>query len=171
MSRLSATDIDGWISQAKQLRHGIEASKSQSDEVVTLAEKGKQLTVEQQDVSGKATLLATELQFYNSLASILDQIQDLTMTIHSSEAAISADRLLDALGLLKKAQTDTESFNDYQNTFIRAAMIQRVVELKSTIAASLTEQWNHMIRIDQGKSKIIVEAGSEGSSTMLSIGR
>ena len=97
----------------------------------------------------------------------MEQVQGVANTINSIEEAISADQLLDALGFLRKAEVDLEDFSEHQNTLIRAVMVERIRSLKHTIAGTLREQWNDMIRVDQAKSTVMIGSDSKGLAFML----
>ncbi|MCJ1395890.1 hypothetical protein MMC18_008776 [Xylographa bjoerkii] len=154
LSRLSAPDIDGWVSQARQLRTDIDNSQYLAQEVVSLAKTGKVLQSEAEDASGKVDLLKGEVIFNEVLSSTLQQVHDLRHTLDTAQDAAIQNKLPDAIALLKKADRELSELRGCENTRLAGLVRGKVADLHKLVAETLTEQWNVLIHIDPNTSTI-----------------
>ena len=159
---MSASDIDGWISQAKQLRAGIESCQSQSDEIVSLGQDGRKLAEAEEDAATKVTFVKDELAFYDRLATTAEQIQSLSTSLDHAHGAVEENKLLDAIGFLKKVDADLQDFQGNQSTAVGGLLADRAAQQRDLIVASLTQHWSNMIQIDRSVSKVTLNFLSEG---------
>ncbi|MCJ1431747.1 hypothetical protein MMC27_001102 [Xylographa pallens] len=154
LSRLSAPDIDGWVSQARQLRTDIDASQFLAQEMVSLANKGQELESKAEDASGKVDLLKGEVIFNEALSSTLQQVHDLRHTLDTAQNAAIQNSLPDAIALLKKAERELSELHGCENTRLAGLVRGKVADLHKLVAETLTEQWNTLIHIDSNRLKI-----------------
>ncbi|MCJ1377438.1 hypothetical protein MMC17_000533 [Xylographa soralifera] len=154
LSRLSAPDIDGWVSQARQLRTDIDASQYLAQEVVSLANKGHELQSQAEDAYGKVDLLKGEVIFNKTLSSTLQQVHDLRHTLDTAQNAAIQDNLPDAIALLKKADRELSELHGCENTRLAGLVRGKVAGLHKLVAETLTKQWNTLIHIDTNTSTI-----------------
>ncbi|MCJ1281998.1 hypothetical protein MMC26_001321 [Xylographa opegraphella] len=154
LSKLSAPDIDGWVSQARQLRTDIDASQYLAQEVVSLANKGHELQSQAKDASSKVDLLKGEVIFNEALSSTLQQVHDLRHTLDTAQNAAIQDNSPDAIALLKKADRELSELHGCENTRLAGLVRGKVADLHKLVADTLTQQWNTLVHIDSDTSTI-----------------
>ncbi|MCJ1477975.1 ribosome biogenesis protein ytm1 [Lambiella insularis] len=162
LSRLSAPDIDGWISQARQLRADIDGSQNLAQEVVALAGDGQRLQAHAEDASGKVELLKGEIAFNEALSSTLQQVHDLRDTLDAAQHAALNNSLPDAIALLKNADRQLSELRGCENTRLAGLVRAKVADLHKLVAENLTEQWNALVHVDTDRSLVSFHKTTEG---------
>ena len=160
MSRISAPDIDGWVSQAKQLRADIDSSQKLAQEIVALADESHKLQEQVDDAAGKVDLLKGEVDFNEHLVGTLQQVHDLRHTLGNAQQAALANELPDAIAFLKKADRELSELQGCENTRLAGLIRAKVADLHQTVAETLTEQWNTLIPVDTERSMISIKKES-----------
>jgi len=162
LSKLSAPDVDGWISQAKQLRRDIDDTQFKSGEITTIAREGETVQEKAQDGASKVDLLHTEVAFNNTLVTTLTSISDVQATIHDAEATLSAgdedgahdiDTVVNGI-LSAREQLDT--LGDLQNAAFAALIKDQISNLHEKLSGTLSVHWNQNIVFDRKKSSVII---------------
>ena len=162
LSRISAPDIDGWISQAKQLRTDIDSSETLAQEVVGLAEEGHQLEAQVEDASGKLELLKGEVDFSEHLLGTLQQVYGIRTTLDTAQQAVLDNDLPVAIALLKKADRELSELQGCDNTRLAGLIRAKCADLHKTVADTLTEQWNILIHIDVEDPSVSIKDKAQG---------
>jgi len=145
---LSASDIDGWILQAKQLRGDIEESQQEAKEIVQLSAQGVELKRQTEDAASKVALLKGEVAFNDSLADTLKKIQAVKYVVDSAQAAVLSGQLLESVALLNTAQDQLQQLPRCENARLVDLISAKITELRENTAKTLTESWNALVRID-----------------------
>ncbi|KAL9118319.1 MAG: hypothetical protein Q9187_005137 [Circinaria calcarea] len=165
LSKISAPDIDGWISQAKRLRHDIEDSQQLSHGIVAQADEGSQLQVVVDDAAAKVGLLNGEVAFNEALAGILQEIKELQSTLASVQGATVDYRLLDAVSLLQEAERQLASTRAGRNTRPAELLGKKIADLRVAVEKTLTDSWDSIIHIDATSSLISIQHETKRSTT------
>ena len=164
LSRISAPDIDGWISQAKQLQADIDSSETLAQEVVGLANEGHQVEAQVQDASGKLELLKGEVDFNEHLLGTLQQVYGIRTTLDTAQQAVLDNDLPVAIALLKKADRELSELQGCDNTRLAGLIRAKCADLQKTVADILTEQWNMLVHVDPEDSSISIKHDVRGWS-------
>ena len=154
LSRDTAPDINGWISQAKQLRDDIEASRITGEEIVRQAQDGEQLQASVQDAGSKVNLLNGEVIFNEMLAETLAQIQTIKHTLTSVQEAALNDRLVESVGLLENAENELQMLRSRDHARIAEILRAKALDLRKGVIETLTECWNALVRVDVNSQTI-----------------
>lgn len=156
LSRDTAPDINGWISQAKQLRDDIEASRITAEEIVRQARNGEQLQASVKDAESKVNLLNGEVIFNEMLAETLTQIQTIRHTIISVQEAALSDRLVESVELLENAENELQMLRSRDHARIAEILRAKALDLRTSIIETLTDCWNALIRVDVNSQTITI---------------
>ncbi|EAT88675.1 hypothetical protein SNOG_03470 [Parastagonospora nodorum SN15] len=162
----SASDVDGWIAQARKLQDDIKHSQDTAKEIVQEAEKGKAYTAQVQDAASKVSLLHTEIAYNESLARVVEQLRDISTVLDSAQGAVAHGHLIHALDTLEDADGAFKRLGSFEST--RAAGVLRTKEdqLKKAIIENVTESWNGLINVDNTNHKISLKDTLEGEATV-----
>lgn len=156
-SRDTALDVDGWISQAKQLQVEIEESRVLAREIVRQSDAGKALEDGVGDASSKVDLLKGEVIFNETLVKTLEQIQRIHQLLNSVQEAALRDRLVDAIDWLRKAKEEIGLLRSFENTTIATTLKGKATELNKAITETIEECWNDLIQIDRSTGSISIK--------------
>lgn len=161
-SKKSAPDIDGWISQAKQLRVDIQKSQSIAQEIVEQARQGEHLEEEANDAASKVDLLNGEIAFNKSLGDLLEQLRAIQRTLDLVQRAALDDNLLEAVDLLAQIDEKLASLSVTTNTRISSVIGAKVSDIRSHVVRKLTDSWNSYIYVDSRKASIQIRQKMQG---------
>ncbi|KAL8991067.1 MAG: hypothetical protein Q9177_000428 [Variospora cf. flavescens] len=147
-SKHSAQDIDGWISQAKQLRNDIQTARRSAEEIVSKAKQDEELQQALHDAGSKLRLLEEEVAFNQTLTTILEQIRGIRRDIRQAHNLVSEADLSTATKFLLDIDTDLVSIQRGRNIKALAVVELESRELRQTVARALTQRWHNAIQID-----------------------
>ncbi|KAF2435010.1 hypothetical protein EJ08DRAFT_580829 [Tothia fuscella] len=164
LSRQSAPDIDGWISQAKQLQADIERSKATAREIVQEAEAGKTLNAHVEDATSKVELLRKELDFNVTLADTLEQLQIISGLLDGSQNAASEGDLAESLEKLGNAQKVIDQLDSFENTRFAGLVERRASQLRELLVAKVQEYWHGMVKYSSAERRITILNDMTGES-------
>lgn len=153
-SQESASDIDGWIFQAKLLRADIEESQRSSHDIESKSKYREELRSQVHNATGKLGLLEREATFNETLATTLERFRGIRQSLRIVENAILHERFTDAVGLLLSTEIDLESLPTGHNTKVTRLLQAGVAELRSGIVESLTQCWGAFFFVDLARSSI-----------------
>ncbi|KAI4286272.1 MAG: hypothetical protein L6R38_000038 [Xanthoria sp. 2 TBL-2021] len=147
-SKDSAQDIDGWISQAKQLRKDIDTVQSFSRDISSKAQKNWELQRDVHDASSKLHLLDEELAFNQALAAMIEDVRHVRRAIGQIQDLSSQGDLLEAIEILVETEKELELAEKGHR--IKAFGVLAIVtkDLRQDIVEALNRRWHHSIRID-----------------------
>lgn len=161
ISRECAPDVDGWISQAKQLRDDVRQSQEQARQIVGEAQQADQLEEEANDAANKVALLDKELAFNQGLATTLDRLQALRHTLDSIQSAILDDQLLHAVDLLRNAKESVASTHVLRTATVAVVFRSRIIDLRKETAEKLISCWDEYINVDTDACCITIRGLSD----------
>lgn len=156
-SRETAPDVDGWISQAKQLQAEIEESRALAREIVKQSDAGKALDDRVRDAASKVDLLKGEVIFNETLVKTLEQVQRIHQSLDSVQEAAIGDRLIDAIEWLGKAHEEIGLLRSFENTTITTILKGKAAELNKAIIETIEECWNDLIQMDRSTGRISIK--------------
>lgn len=165
-SRESAPDIDGWISQAKQLHRDIEKAQQDSRNIVLQAEKDKELRQNIHDAESKLRLLEEEVAFNHSLAAILEQIKKSQHEADQVQNLLDRGDLLGAVEICNKNQTELTSIRNGRDVRAIAVLLDQGTETQHNVAQVLKQKLSHVIQIDDQTSSVALLQSPESLDTI-----
>ena len=154
---MSAPDIDGWVSQAKQLRNDIEDSQKLAEEITTEAKHQAELQTQVEDAAAKVELLKGEVIFKEVLAGTLQQIHEISHILETGHAALVAGKLKDAVASVQEAESRLESLRGCQNTRVFGLIRSQIADYREVVGARLTELWEAFISVDAKASTVAIK--------------
>lgn len=167
LSRLSAADIDGWVSQAKQLRHDIDESERRSKEIVTFAAQGTDLQERARDAASKVALLEDEVTFNDSVVGILKKVQELKQTTEAAQSALNMDDISRVTNLLMGAEQQLSLLTEASSTRVIDVIKSRLQELRTELAESLNKRWGSLLAVDVREQNLTINHNVEGELHLL----
>lgn len=165
----SAPDIDGWISQAKQLRLDIQESQEIAREIVEQAGQGELLEDRVNDAASKVGLLNGEVAFTKSLGATLEGVQAIQKTLALVQKAILADRLLEAVDLLGQVEGKLDSIHVPRSTRVAGVLGAKIADLRKDAVEKLTGYWKAYICVDAARSSIKISRSLNRRSPTFSL--
>jgi centromere/kinetochore protein ZW10 len=162
LSRQSAPDIDGWITQAKQLQVDIERSKATAREIVQGAEAGKTLDAHVKDASSKVDLLRKELDFNVTLAGTLEQLQIISGLLDGAQNAASEGELSDSLEKLGNARKVIDQLDSFENTRFAGLVQRRATQLRDILVGRVQEYWHGMVKFTPAERNVTIHGELKG---------
>ncbi|OAX84995.1 hypothetical protein ACJ72_00620 [Emergomyces africanus] len=167
LSRETASDVDGWISQAKQLHEEIERSRSTAREIVRQHEKGQQLQSQVTDASKKVELLENEIAFNEALTRNLEDIRTIDYRISSVQLAIEQDDLETATALFEEIEMLMKTTGLPSTTPVLRVLSGNVSDLRTIMTTTLRQKWNSLVKLDSELGQMTVVTGNSGSPSNL----
>jgi centromere/kinetochore protein ZW10 len=154
ISREAATDVDGWIAQARKLQDDIKRSQDTAKEIVQQAEGGKANTARVQDAASKVSLLHTEIAYNASLARVVEQLRDISTVLDSAQEAAVRGNVIHALERLEDVDGAFKNLGQFESTRAVGVLRTKEDQLKKAIVETVTESWNGLIHVDSTNNKI-----------------
>ncbi|EEH37821.1 hypothetical protein PAAG_00742 [Paracoccidioides lutzii Pb01] len=167
LSRETASDVDGWISQAKQLHEEIERSRSTAREIVRQHEKVQQLQNQVTDAAKKVELLENEIAFSEAVTRNLEDIRTIDYRISSAHMAIEQGELESAIGLFEEIQMLLKTTGLPSTTPVLRILSENVSALRAALATVLRRKWDSLVKIDSELGQMTVTAGDPDSPSNL----
>lgn len=161
ISKDSAPDIDGWISQAKQLRHDIELAYDTSSRIASGAAKAEGLQSQVSDAASKVALLEREVAFTETLIPVFARISRLRQVLGSIERAILENRTVDVADTLVQAASELDDIRARHNIRIAAFLKMRLTSLREEVEKSLLSRWNDLLHVEVSLSRIRVQQATQ----------
>jgi len=169
LSRSTAGDLDGWISQAKQLQHDIDESKFTATRILEEGAKSQALREKEQDAASKAELLRKELDFNETLIGALEQIQIATGLLDKAKNAEADNELVSAVRELGNAQRVTAQLDSLQNSRFGGLLSRRAAQIKEGLGARISKSWNALITSDHEGRRIAIQSEVDIDGAVVSL--
>ncbi|CAI6341570.1 unnamed protein product [Periconia digitata] len=148
ISREAASDVDGWIAQARQLQSDIQRSQETAQEIIKQAESGKEKTAHVQDAVSKVGFLHSEIAYNESLVNVVEQLKDISTLLESAQEAAVNSHIIHALERLEDAGAAFKRLGPFENARVAGLLKTRSSELRTAIAETVTEAWNGLVIVD-----------------------
>lgn len=164
LSREAASDVDGWIAQARKLQDDIKRSKETAQEIVKQAEAGKDHTARVQDAASKVSFLYSEITYNESLVQIVEQLRDISTLLDAAQDAAVHGHVMHALERLEDVESAFNELGSFQGTRVVTVLKSRAEQLKAAIVENTTESWNGLVIIDSTEKRITLKDEFERES-------
>ncbi|QDS67434.1 hypothetical protein FKW77_000331 [Venturia effusa] len=169
LSRQSASHLDGWIFQAKQLQLDIEKSKATAREIVNEAEAGKSLRAHQEDASSKVELLKRELDYNVTLGHVIEQLQAVMRLLDAAQHLTSRRALLEALKKLSEARRFTTQLDIFENARFAGLVQRREARIRELLGSKVVECWAALIKADASEGQVVINTQLDDSTFSMSL--
>ena len=121
VSRETATDVDPWIAQAKQLHEDIARSKAIARDIVREHESGKALAAAAQDARAKLDLLDQEIIYNTKITTALEDLQSFDHDLQSLHSSLSKSDTLGAATQWTSVYARLDTLQDHNGKRIMLA--------------------------------------------------
>lgn len=162
MSREAASDVDGWMTQARKLQADIKRSQETAKEIVQQAEVGKEKTAQVQDAATKLSFLHSEIAYNESLVHVVEQLKDISALLESAQDAAVRSHIIHALERLEDADGAFKRLGPFENTRVVGLLKTKADQLRSAIVDNVTKIWNSMIVVDASERKLTLKDEGKG---------
>ncbi|KAL2002346.1 hypothetical protein VTN02DRAFT_129 [Thermoascus thermophilus] len=156
LSQRNASDVDGWISQAKQLHADIERSRLTAREIVAQHENTKPLQLKVDDASAKVELIKTEIAFNQAVTEALEDVQRLCLQLDAGRRALAEGSIMDAIGAVEATEKAMEVVVFSRNTNVASVLAETTSGLRRSIIDSLRVRWDSQVKIDRKKGELVI---------------
>jgi protein transport protein DSL1/ZW10 len=167
LSRESAPNVDGWISQAKQLHADITRSRETARKIVQDHEHGKVLHSNVRDASGKVNLLQSEIRFNEDLVQTLSEIQDLDGKFSNVKESLAQDRFVEAISRLDEVDASINNLGSLRRSRVVEILQKRASDMRSYIVEDVQRVWSSLIRVDRAKRFVRINSSDGAPSTLV----
>lgn len=151
MSKSSASDIDGWIAQAKRVQADIERSKITAREIVQQAEGGNTLKQRAVEASNKADLIEKEVAFNESLASILGELKSASNLAEEAKNHLVQGRLQESLRGLQRARAAASKLRRVEGTKAHGLLRSRIDSVQGALVEQAVGRSKQLLLFDSMK--------------------
>ncbi|KZF24728.1 centromere/kinetochore protein Zw10 [Xylona heveae TC161] len=167
LSREIAPDVDGWISQARQLRNDIDRSEAEAREIVKESENGRPLQGRHKDASSKVDFLKDEVYFSETLVATLQSLQRIQSTLDSVQEATFREDYPQSIELLEDGERQLSQSWASENTFAVELLSNRAVNLRKSLVQQVDQCWEELINVDKIRQSLcIVKEINRGSASI-----
>lgn len=157
MSQGTASDVDGWISQARRLRADIERSRETARDIVAQHERTQPLQDKVKDASAKVQLITNELAFNEAVINVFEEVQKFSSHISKGHKAVEEEHIDDSITSLEAAEKFIESPNVMRYTNISSILRERVSFLRKSIVDLLLSCWARHVRLSKNELEIFID--------------
>uniref|UniRef100_A0A093V1P7 Centromere/kinetochore protein zw10 like n=1 Tax=Talaromyces marneffei PM1 TaxID=1077442 RepID=A0A093V1P7_TALMA len=154
LSRDTVSDVDGWMSQARQLRADIERSRETARNIVAQHERTQPLRARVEDAAAKVKLINTELAFNEGVTHVLEEVQKFSAYISSGRKAVEGERINESITSLEAAQEFLQSSNLSKYSNVASLVQGRSSSLRNDIVNLLLSCWTRQVRVSKNELEI-----------------
>ncbi|KAJ4344802.1 ribosome biogenesis protein ytm1 [Didymosphaeria variabile] len=161
VSREAASDVDGWMTQARKLQADIKRSQETAKEIVQQAESGKEKTAKVQDAASKVSFLHSEIAYNESLVRVVEQLKDISTLLESAQDAAVRNHILHALERLEDADSAFKRLGPFENTRVVGLLKTKSDHLRADIVENVTEIWNSLLYVNTAEQRFTLKEKAE----------
>lgn len=166
VSREAASDVDGWIAQARKLQDDIKRSQDTAKEIVQHAEEGQATTAHVQDAASKVGLLNEEIAYNESLARIVEQLRDISLLLDSAQDAAVRGHTMYAIERLEDANGAFEGLGPFATTRAVSVLRSKESQMRKAVVETLTDSWSRLLEVDAANNKVSLKETIERETTI-----
>jgi centromere/kinetochore protein ZW10 len=166
VSREAASDVDGWITQARKLQDDIKRSQDTAKEIVQQADASKDHTARVQDAASKLSLLHSEVAYNESLAQVVEQLRDISALLDSAQDAAVHGHVMHAIERLEDVDTAFQRLGPFQTTRVVGVLKNKEAQMKKAVIETVTESWNGLVQVDFSNNRISLKESIERAVTV-----
>ncbi|KAL9614156.1 MAG: hypothetical protein Q9167_001366 [Letrouitia subvulpina] len=174
----SASDIDCWVSEAKQLRLDIEKSENFAQDLQRYHNDGEELLIKATDASNNVRFLEDEISFSQALAENLDDLQAAYRIVESVQQKSRSADIFEAVNALVAAERKVDSICYWPKDGVSSLLKSELRIARQETVQRLLASWDSVIQVDLRISKLTINDTqkrqsdpTEGSRFPLSISR
>ncbi|GAM40466.1 hypothetical protein TCE0_039f12836 [Talaromyces pinophilus] len=164
LSRDTASDVDGWMSQARQLRADIERSRETARNIVAQHERTQPLRAQVEDAAAKVQLMNTELAFNEGVTHILEEVQKFTAHIFNGRKAVEGEQIDESIISLEAAEQFIQSSDLSRHSNVASLVQGRLSSLRNDISNLLLSCWTRQVRLNKNELEIRPNDDTEQSA-------
>jgi centromere/kinetochore protein ZW10 len=147
-SREAASDVDGWIAQARKLQGDIKRSQETAHDIVKQAEAARERASRVQDATSKVSLLYSEIAYNETLVQVVERLRDISTLLDAAQDAAVHGNVLHALDRLEDADTAFKSLESFESTRAVGVLQTKASQLRAAIVEDVTDSWNALLTVD-----------------------
>ncbi|CAK4034555.1 Hypothetical predicted protein [Lecanosticta acicola] len=166
----ASSDIDTWISRAKELQADILRSRETARQIVADAEAGKELKSKVEDRKRKVDLLENEVAFQESVAARLDHIRHAKEVLEDVQECIVKGQFGRGLKRLEEAEESTNGLGAGGGSGVGMLLGRRAEKLRERLQEAVIEGWNQHIIVGEGHQAVIKSGVEELVKTGKALG-
>lgn len=159
LSRQYAPDVDGWITQARNLHKDIERSRLTAREIVAQHEKGQSLREEANQASTKLDELKGEIAFNREFTEALEAVRDLNTRIDTAKDDLQGGEIAPVIDNVEGIEAAIRNSKLPENSYVSGILSTKASELRRSISDHAHKYWNSLVRIDRRAHKLAIESG------------
>lgn len=156
LSRETAPDVDGWISQARQLHADIERSRVTAREIVIQHEKGQQFRHQVAEATEKVQHLQDEIALNRTLSETVEEIRSLEHQLASAHEAVNDNQSHRSVELLQALENTLAATPLPPNSHALRILSSKCSDLRSSIGVGLKRQWDSFAQINHSAGQMTV---------------
>lgn len=156
MSATAAPDIDGWITQARQLHADIQSSIQAAREIRTSHSESQRLRSIAQDHAAKTALLKQEVAFNQELVSTLEKIQTLSKKLDDARISLGNGDIIEAIDGVEELERELHEESALGSTRVATILADRASSFRESIGDEVRLRWRDLVRIDRAAGKLEV---------------
>lgn len=163
LSQKTSSDVDGWITKARQLQEDISHSRRIAQEIVRDYEEVRNSSARLQDAKAKLELLQEETSFNHSITSSLESLSSVDRDLNQAESTLAAGKLVELAAIIKQLSSVVLELPDGNAKEINLARFARIQDgLVERLAAAL----NTMVEFQKssGQRRVMVNHTQHGQS-------
>ncbi|KAI1994050.1 ribosome biogenesis protein ytm1 [Ophidiomyces ophidiicola] len=170
LGRDTAVNIDGWITQAKQLHQDIERSRLTAREIVALHEKGQELSGLVVTAKSSVERFQDDIDISNAVLEILEEVRLIDEKLADSRLSSNKRQWVRSINLLDEVEQCVAGSKFLQSSNIAGLLSTKLAELHAEIATSLKAEWNSMIKFDFALHELTIRINYSDNSPDALIG-
>ncbi|PGH15852.1 hypothetical protein AJ80_05383 [Polytolypa hystricis UAMH7299] len=168
LSRETATDVEGWVIQARKLHEDIERSRLTAREIVRQHEEGKILQTQTQDATNKVETMRDEIAFNQSLSETLLEIRRIDRLAASIHDALAKDQLIKAIDTLEELDSLLAQPPLPLNCAVIGILSGNAAKLRHSVIAALRQKWDILVKVDARTGTMTIAANHSELEALLS---
>lgn len=167
LSRETASSIDDWISQAKELHQDIERSRQTAREIVVLHEKGRELQDQVSDARSKVDHFHEEIAFNEGLIKVLEEARTIDNQLAAAQLSLGQGQFHQSIELLEEIENSLAANNLPFETSVSGLLSTKAKQLRADIASALLAEWTSLVRIDLDSHELNIDINKSGTAYQL----
>ncbi|KAF2169073.1 hypothetical protein M409DRAFT_21084 [Zasmidium cellare ATCC 36951] len=161
ISRTSSTDIDTWITRAKQLQADILHSREVARAIVQESEEAQELKRKEEDKRRQAELLEKEVEFQESVGTRLEHVRFANGVLGRVREALVEGDVGSALKRLEEGEESVEGLGEGEGG-VKGVLKRKVEGLRESVKESVGEGWGGCVAVDVEGNRVVIRGELEG---------
>ncbi|KAK4500096.1 hypothetical protein PRZ48_008282 [Zasmidium cellare] len=161
ISKTSSTDIDTWITRAKQLQADILHSREVARSIVQESEEARELKRKEEDKRRQVDLLEREVEFQESVGSRLEHVRFANGVLGRVREALVEGDVGGALRGLEEGEESIGGLGEGEGG-VKGVLRRRVEGLRESVRESVGERWERSLQVDVEGRTVTIRDGLEG---------